>query len=85
MKKMADNFEAEDSNRIETLANLKWVYGINLLTNPPIQYASNKHSEMKYKEADEIPRLIYTCGSAVIIFNPNTNTQSYYLEHRVSN
>jgi len=73
MSKMTENSE---NKKTEVSATLQWIYGINMNTSPPIQYFSPKNTESN--------NLIYTAGSTIIIYNPQTHNQRYYLEHKVA-
>ncbi len=73
--------EAAEVDRAEVSTELRWIYGININTSPPIQFAA-LHDPGGKPDVKDV-QLVYSCGAAVIVYNPNTHQQHYYLEHRV--
>lgn len=73
--------ESPDNDKSEVSLSLKWIYGINMTANPPIQFFP--YSSIEGKPNLTEAQLIYTCGPSIIIYNPNTHKQQYYMEHRV--
>ena len=73
--------DTPEIEKAEISVGLKWMYGINMLTNPPIQYVPFRSAEGKDDPSET--QLLYTCGATVIVYNPHMHRQRYYLEHQV--
>jgi len=74
-KVIMPNLNSKATNTRPKLS-LEWIYGISYSSNPIVQFAIHDPKLV-------CKSLLYTAGVAVIIYNYYSNTQKYYLQHRV--